>query len=250
MNHIRMDPGIYLNVFPVKVPEEVVQIMVASRASFQDLRSLRQRLTEAGKNAWVYADGDTVYGYGPDAAFLESQGFRKVSLRLTEIPRLATRMIIEGLVSVLRQEGYGILPRKGRQHVYHPEEFTWAVRGRVRVHRGYDLRALFWKDIRTDQLAFGLIVDIFWALRDDKNQPLNMRQIRQQYGYKVTITIGQIQGEYLPGSSKFNTEVARQRFQEHILPFVQSHPTFDLPCGGQARLLSQPVRVILGGEEQ
>lgn len=248
MNH--MDPGTYLNVFPVKVPEEVVQILSASRASFQDLRLLRQRLTEAGKNAWVYADGDTVYGYGPDAVCLESQGFRRASLRLTEVPRLATRMIIEGLVSVLRQEGYETLPRKGRQQVYHPEKFKWAVRGRVRVHRGYDLRVLFWKDINANQLAFGLIVDIFWALRDDKNQPLSMRQIRQQYGYNVTITIGQIQGEYLPSSSKFNTEVARQRFQEHILPFVQSHSKFELPCGGRARLLSQPVRVILGGEEQ
>ncbi|RLG69604.1 MAG: hypothetical protein DRO11_07515 [Methanobacteriota archaeon] len=164
-----MDPGIYLNVFPVKVPDEAVQVMTASRASFQDLRSLRQRLAEAGKNAWVYADGDTVYGYGLDAACLESRGFRKALLRLTEVPRLATRMVIEGLVSVLRREGYEILPRKGRQQAYHPEKFTWVVRGRVRVHRGYDLRALFWKDIHTDQLAFGLIADIFWVLRDDKN---------------------------------------------------------------------------------
>lgn len=250
MNHIHVDPGIYLNVFPVKVPEELVQIMTASRASFQDLRSLRQRLAEAGKNAWVYADGDTVYGYGPDAACLESQGFRKALLRLTEVPRLATRMIIEGLVSVLKQEGYEILPRKGRQQVYHPEEFTWAVRRKVRVHQGYELRTLFWKDIHTDQLAFGLIVDIFWALRDDKNQPLSMRQIRQQYGYNVTITIGQIQREYLAGSSKFNTEVARQRFHDHILPFVQSHSEFELPCGGRACLLPEPIRVILGGEER
>jgi hypothetical protein len=77
-----------------------------------------------------------------------------------------------------------------------------------------------------------------------------MRQIRQQYGYNATIAVGEIQGEYLPGSAKINTEVARQRLQDHILPFVQSHPEFNLPCGGKARLLPEPIRVILGGDEQ
>jgi len=250
MNHVLLNPGVYLNIFPVKVPENAVQIMTASRASFQDLRSIREYLAEEGKSAWVYAYNETVYGYGPDAACLESRGFQKTLLRLTEVPRLATRMVIEGIVNILRREGYEILPRKGRQQAYHPERFMWVIRERVRVHRGYDLRALFWKNIHTDQIAFGLIVDIFWALRDDKNQPLSMHQIRQQYGYNATITISQIQGEYLPGSSKLNTEVARQRFHEHILPFVQSHSEFDLPCGGRARLLLEPIRVILGEEER
>jgi len=250
MNRIHLDPGIYLNVFPLKLPEDALTIMTAPRALFQDLRPLRQRLIEAGRDTWVYADEDIVYGYGPDAASLETQGFQEASLRLVEAPRLATRVIVEGLVNALKAEGYEALPRKGRWQVYHPSQFTRVASGRVRVHRGYDLRASFWKDTVADQLAFGLIVDIIWALRDNTNQPLNMRQIRQQYGYSATIAIGQVQGEYLPRSSRLNTEVARQRFQEHILPFVQSHSKFDLPCGGRARLLPEPIRVILGGEER
>ena len=250
MNRIHLDPGIYLNVFPVEIPEDALTLMTAPRASFQDLRPLRHSLSEANTDAWVYADGDVVYGYGPDAASLETQGFQRSSLRLAEAPRLATRVIVEGVVNALRTEGYEPLFRKGRWQVYHPSQFTGIAGGRVRVHRGYDLRAFFWKDIVADQLAFGLIVDIVWALRDNTNQPLNMHQIRQQYGYGSTIAIGQVQGEYLPRSSRLNTEVARQRFQEHILPFVQSHSEFALPCGGRARLLSEPIRVILGGEER
>ena len=250
MNRVHLDPGIYLNVFPVKLPEDTLPIMTAPRTLFQDLRPLRQRLDKAGTDAWVYADGNLVYGYGPDAASLEAEGFREASLRLVEAPRLATRVIVEGLVNALTAEGYEALPRKGRWQVYHPGQSTEVAGGRIRVHRGYDLRASFWRDIVADQLAFGLIVDIIWALRDNANQPLNMRQIRQQYGYRATIAIGQVQGEYLPHSSRLNTEVARQRFQKHILPFVQNHSEFDLPCGGRARLFPEPIRVILGGEER
>ncbi len=252
MNRIHLDPGIYLNVFPVRIPEDEIPIMTARRDLFQDLRSLRQDLAKAGRNAWVYADGDVVYGYGSDAANLKEQGFQEESLRLVEVPRLASRIIIEGLVSTLKGEGYETLPRKGRWQVYHPSQFNGVAGRRIRVHRGYDLRAFFWRerDINTDQLAFGLIVDIIWVLRDNANQSLNMRQIGMQYGYNAIIAIGQVQGEYLPGSRRLNTEVARQRFQEHILPFVQSHSEFDLPCGGRARLLPEPIRVILGGEER
>lgn len=248
MNRIHLDPGIYLNVFPVEVPEDILTMVVAPRSSFQDLHAVRQSLLDAGKKAWVYADEDVVYGYGPDATSLE--GFQKTSLRLAEVPRLATRVVVEGLVNALRGEGYETLPRNGRWQLYNPVQFKEVDGGKIRVYRGYDLRTIFRKDVAIDQLVFGLIVDIVWILRNNNNQPINMRQIRQQYGYKATIAVGEIQGEYLPGSAKINTEVARQRFQEQILPFVHSHPEFDLPCGGKARLLPGPIRVILGGDEQ
>jgi len=255
MIRIHLEPGIYLNVFPVEVPDDTLTMVVAPRSSFQDLRALRQSLLKAEKKVWVYADGDVVYGYGPDAASLERQGFQKKDLRLVEVPRLATRIVADGLVNALKREGYERLPRKGRWHLYHPDQFKETAWGKIRVYRGYDLRTIFWKDVAIDELVFGLVIDIVWVLRDNNNQPLNMRQIRQQYGYKATIAVGEIQGEYLPGSvktnsAKINTEVARQRFREQILPFVQSHPEFDLPCGGRARLLPEPIRVILGGDEQ
>lgn len=250
MNRVHLDPGIYLNLFPVKIPEDPLLILIARRASFQDLHPLRKWLKETGRQAQVYADGEIIYGYGSDSESLEMGGFQKSLLRLAEAPRLATRLIAEGLVNTLRTEGYEPLFRKGRWQLYHPTQFTEVAGGKVRVHRGYDLRAFFWKDIVTDQLAFGLIVDIFWALRDNADEPLSLYQIRRQLGSDAAIAVGQAQGEYLPRSSRHNTEVARQRFQEHVLPFVQRHSEFDLPCSGQALLLPEPIRVILGDEEQ
>lgn len=250
MNPIQLDPGIYLNVFPVTLPDDPIPVVQANRASWTDLRPLREGIKN--RNVWVYADEKIVYGYGPDRAILKDYGFQETEVRLRETPRLATRLIVQGMVNLLRQEGYEALPRKGRWQLYHPNQFKEVAGGGIRVHQGYDLRAFFWKDIVSEQLAFGLIVDIIWALRDAENQPLNMRQIRQRYGYNAIVEVGQVQGEYLPGSksSKINTEVAHQRFRENILPFVQSHSEFKLHCGQLAQVRAEPIRVILGGEEQ
>ena len=245
-----LDPGIYTNIFPVEVPKEAIPMMQAPRSRFPDLRSLRQELLEKNQRAWVYAEGDTVYGYGPDAQILEKFGFQDVSLGLMEVPRLATRIIIEGFVNTLREQGYEIHFRKGHWQVYSPRKYTSVARGVVLVYRGYDLRPLFWKDLATGEITFGIIVDVTWAFRDNANQALNLAQIKRRYGGYVVLAIGQAQGEYLPGTRRLNTEVARQRLQEHVLPFVQKHLEFTLPCGGDAHLMPVPVRVVLGGEEQ
>ncbi len=249
---MRFDPGIYINIFPVKIPEEDIPIMVADRTLFRSLQELRQELNERGVNARVYAppEDNYVYGYGSDVKVLESYGFRETTLRLVNVPKLTTRLIIEGLLDALQNEGFKLYPRKGRSLVYHPDLFLEIENGRIRIHRGYDLRSFFWKDAATQQLAFGIIVDIFWLLRDKEGNPLNMRQIKELYGYSAVVAIAKVQGEYLPGTVKINTEVARQRFQEHILPFVTKHKEFNLPCGVKAELVPEPVRVILGGEEQ
>jgi hypothetical protein len=57
--------------------------------------------------------------------------------------------------------------------------------------------------------------------------------------------IGQIQDEFLT-DGKINTEVARLRLQNHILPWVREHSRFSLPCGGEATISTMPVRVIMG----
>jgi len=246
---MHFDPGIYVNIFPVKIPEEDIPIMVADRALFRSLQELRQELGERGVNARVYTppEDNYVYGCGSDAKVLESYEFREITLRLVNVPKLTTRLIIEGLLDTLQNGGFELYPKKGRSLVYHPELFLEIEDGRIRIHRGYDLRSFFWKDAATQQLTFGVIVDIFWLLRDKEGNPLNMRQIKDRYGYPAVVAIAQAQGEYLPGTVRINTEIARQRFQEHILPFVTEHKEFNLPCGVKVELVPEPVRVILGG---
>jgi len=244
----QLTPGIYLNIFPVNLPVEAVPVMQAPRSSFQDLRPLREELED--KNVWVYADGDLVYGYGPEMLQLEARGFDSATVQLVETPRLATRLIVEGLANALMADGYECFLRMGRWQAYSPTEFSEVAGGKVRVHQGYDMRAYFWRDLASDELVFGLILDINWLLRDSAGQPLSMRNMKQQYGSGIAVEIGRVQSEYLPRSNKINTEVARQRIQEHVLPVIRRYPEFDLPIGGRVSLLPEPVRVILGGDER
>jgi len=248
--NIHLDPGIYLNVFPISIPQNAFEIMKAPRGLFSNLQQLRQKLEGLGKKAWLYVDKDVVYSYGSDAGVLEKEGFQKTYLRLTTAPKLATHIITKGIVNTLIKDGYKTIPRKARLQLYHPNQFSKVADGNVRIYRGYDLRSIFWKDAATRQITFGLIVDVIWILRDSSNKPINMYKIRKQYGYQAVITIGQIQGEYLPNSNRINSEVARQRFRDHILPFVRRYSEFDLPWGGQARILPEPVRVILEDGKQ
>jgi hypothetical protein len=243
---VHLDPGIYLNLFPVLLPSDEVRFAVAARSLFPDLRPLRRDISAAEIDAQVYADGDRVYGYGPDAGFLKDRGFETVQIVLPVVPRLATRLIVEGIVNRLKAEGYETVPRKWRWQVFHPDQFTSVGGGGVRIHAGYDLGARYWRDAGANALAYGLCVDAVWSLRDCEGQPLNMRRIKQQFGSGVAVAIGRVEGEYLPQTNRINTEIARSRLLEYLLPFVEAHAEFDLPCGVQARLVPEPVRVVLG----
>jgi len=245
MNQAFLGPGIYLNLFPVDIPIEPVKLMIAERSQFTDLRPLREEIQEAGVELNVYGAGHKVYGYGQDCAWLKAKGFKDEQISLHDThPQLVAHCIGEGFLDALRPSGYEPLPRKARWEVFEWSEFIPILDGKVRVHKGFDLRAIWWHDVHR---MFGLIIDVSWAFRDERNQPLNSYLIRQRYGYATLIEVGQIQGEYLP-DRRINTEVSRQRLQEHILPFIQEHSKFDLPCGGKAVVQGEPVRVIVGRE--
>jgi hypothetical protein len=133
---------------------------------------------------------------------------------------------------------YGI----GRLLLFQTKPLATAAQGRLRVHLGYDLRGLSWRADVAEPWAFGVVLDVIWSVRDD-NGRASTPKIAE---YGAMAEIARIQGEFLPGTNRINTEVARQRFQEHIVPFVQRFAKFPLPCG-DARLDAEPVRVILGG---
>lgn len=73
-----------------------------------------------------------------------------------------------------------------------------------------------------------------------------MHQVAQ---LNAVTQVAQIQGEFLPRSSRINTEIGRQRLREQILPFIKGHPKFELPCQLTAQVSPQPIRIIIGGNE-
>lgn len=243
----RLDVGLYLNLFPVEVPAYPIRFLAADSSLHPDLRPLRDELTQLGKRVWVYADGDKVYGYGQDCDLLRSKHFYDTDITLPSRPRLTARMILDGFVDCIKQDNYTLLERKGRCEVLNLAEYQLTIDGNVRLYRGFDLRSLFLKDQETGELVFGLIVDVTYTLRDHSNESLNAHDIRERFGSTTLSEVRQIQGDLLP-SGRINTEVARQRLLNHILPFVHRFTEFQLPCGIKVSLHYEPTRIILGGQ--
>lgn len=236
-----LDPGIYTNIFQVYLPDQAVNVMTAPASRCPTLRDLREQM-QASRKIWVYRHEDTVIGYGPDSEWLASQRLVRQQIRLYDYPKWCSRMIVEGLVDLLKEQGYREWVGKGRTTLYEPQPFRQAAQGRLRVFRGYDLRSIHWW--KENQPLFGLIVDICWEIQDANGKRLSSPEIAQ---YNAMAEIAQIQEEFLPGN-RINPEASRLRLQNHILPFVQNNREFVLPCDKnvKATLDTVPLRVILG----
>lgn len=237
-----LDPGIYINIFRVQLPDTIVEIVTASASTQPALRDLRTQIQNSSRNIRVYLHDDIIFGYGPDWGALVDKGFERQQIRLYDYPKWCARMIVEGLVDRLKPQGYRERSGIGRIKTYESEPFGKAAQGRLRLFRGYDLRAIYWR--RNEQLLFGLVVDICWEIQDLSGKRLSTPEIAQ---YNAVSEIAQLQGEFLPGN-RTNPEVSRLRLQNQILPFVQQNNKFSLPCGSnvEALLSAIPLRVILG----
>ena len=234
-----LEPGLYTNVFEVVIPAKPVDVMVASTSHYPDLRPLRE---EIERNSWrcrVYRVRDQVFGYGGERNVLANKLFRATQLSVQNEPALCTRLILEGLSDQLRNKGYREWSRKARLTLYEPEPYQMAAGGNIQVYRGYDLRSIWWQ--QESQVRFGIVVDVRWEIQDTAGKRLNPTEIAR---YNAMMEIGQIQDEFLT-NGKINTEVARLRLQNHILPWVRDHSRFSLPCGGEATITTIPVRVIM-----
>jgi hypothetical protein len=242
--HSKIELGVYLNLFPADVPQDLVKVMVTDRSQYQNLQLLRDELKT--NKVQVYADNDKIYGYGDDSITLKEKGFNVIEICLYNTPYLTGRMILEGFLERVRQDNYEVIERKGRCEVFNWNEINFTRDGNVKVFRGFDLRSIFLLNHNNNKLIFGLVVDVTYALRDKTDQHLNFHVIRHKFGNKTLLEVRQIQGDLIP--TGINTEVARQRLLEHILPFVKRFSRFSLPCNLDVNLHHEPIRVVLGGD--
>jgi len=236
--------GLYVNLFPVQVPDDPIQLMAVDRSRYPDLRLLRDDLQRPGQMAWLYADGDKVYGYGRDCDILASRDFVKLEIRLEDAPSLTGRMVLEGFLERINREGYMPVWGKGRCRTFNWNRYQTTRDGQVRVCHGYDLRSLFLYDANTAKMVFGLVIDATYAFKDQAGEPLSPYEIRRRFGSQALRQVRQIQGDLIP--TGINTEVARQRLLEDVLPFVSRFPSFHLPCDVRVSLSPEPVRIVLG----
>lgn len=242
MGSVYLDPGSYVNIFMVFLPDECVDVVACLPSPCPSLNDLRKEINKEGWNVRIYKSDDFVLGYGQDTEQLLLKGFRRQELRLLDYPKWCTRLIMEGLTDHLTAQQYRMQPNKGRKRFCEPKPYQITTRGQLNVFRGYDLKVIYWR--RDRQPIFGLVVDIFWNIEEVNGRRLNSVEIAQ---YGASFEVAQIQGEYLP-SNRINPEASRLRLQNHILPFVAQHKEFALPLseGIKVTLNETPIRVILG----
>lgn len=247
--HEGVDAGVYTNIFDVVVPYYMVRFFSAPRSAVMDLKGFRELVKERGWHVRLYALGksDKVYGYGRDMDRLRDFGFTPEYVSLKESPRLTSHLILEGIADQLIKEGYDARFGWGRLMAFPTNKFRVATPSMVEVFQGYVVKSTFRRDQFNDELTFGLVIDVAWAFKDEHGQPLSPRQVRER---NAMYAVGCIQGEYLPGERRFNTEVSRQRLVEMLMPFARDHAVFKLPFGGNAELSSEPVRILIGGREE
>ncbi|MBC7094480.1 hypothetical protein [Thermococcus sp.] len=250
-----LDPGIYLNMFEVKLPEDpTVSIMISNFDRIQEqygtLKELKHKLEENGWQVYLYRDDKLVYGYGAGMDILKQYGFRNVSINLLETPKLTSRMILEGFVNELKTSGFSQLGKehKGRVELFDMSHPVTISNGEIFIYKGLDIRSIFLKDHETDDINFWIIVDITYLVRDKVGTPLNPQEIVRTYGREAYIQIKKIQGELL-SNGRINTMAPKERFKQ-IMSIIQNYSSaFDLPCGIQASLIKRPVSIVIGGEE-
>ncbi len=258
----RLDLGYYVNMFEVIVPEQEIEIMVCERSKYPSLKEFRNEIKENRKEVFVYAPqrSDKIYGYGPEMGWLSNKGFSSDRINLYEIPRLTGRMILEGVINKAMLMGfvffkfnqnvdiYQILDKnRGRLKIFKRKPEVTSD-GKVRVFTGYDLRVVFLRDPMENRLNFSLVVDITYSLRDEKDRPLNYRAIVLEFGPHTLREVRQIQRDLIP--TGINREVSRQRLNEDIIPFVEQLSEIELPCGLEAKITSEPCRIILGDKDE
>lgn len=243
---MKMDIGIYSNIFEVSVLDEAVNIMQVENSRYPVLRDLRSDINQHLPSTRVYCDHTTsfIYGYGDNAGGLTRYGFNSSEVELREVPKFTSRLILEGLSDRLQQDGFEATQGKGRLQAFNFDEPIPLSNPSLKFYRGYDLRSIYLFDQIERRLCFALIIDIAYTCRDSQNNPLNTHIIRERYGNSIVTEISQKQGELLP-TRQINLEASRQRLMDHILPFVREYSQFELPCGGEASLSQEPGRIIL-----
>lgn len=252
MGILGLDAGLYANIFEVELSNTLVNLMRVEHKKYPSLRELRQKLEERDLNAYVYADGDWVYGYGSDYLVLREYSFSEVDLDLKDVPKLTCRMILDGFLKEIKNRGFEKLERKrkveGRAKVFNFNK-PIRVNEQLSVYRGFDLRSIYLFDHFEEALCFGLIVDVTYTYRDSDGNTLNFREIVERFGSDALIKVRQVQKDLSP-ERRANLEVSRQRLLEDIIPFIREFSRFTLPCNVEVTISDIPSRIILTDEEE
>jgi hypothetical protein len=234
---------INVNIFRVNI-NNPLNLFKGERRKYPSLKGLRERFP-----CGFYADGDKVYACGKEASELVKIGFKATSKDPAEIPRTTCRMILEGFCNRFDLIGYSVESRRFVMQAFDVKNpISLSVR-ELRLLKGCEFRTVYLKDVLTNSLVFGLILDLRFKF-EYKGESCSYADIRRLISLKYSNVkarevIREIRvktGDLTP-SGRMNAQASKFRYENIIGIMKQVGDKIELPDGNQATVSLQPTSI-------
>ena len=236
---------IVINIFPVTISNPL-KLFEDERKKYQSLKELRENYSCS-----FYADGEKVYAYGKAASELTKIGFRALTKSPAEIPKTTCRIILEGFCNKLSLIGYKVEFRKFMTQAFDVKNPILLSLEGLRLLKGCVIRTIYLKDILTNSLVFGIILDLKFKI-EYKGGSCSYRDIRNiislSYGEskaREVIREIRVKTEDLTPSGKINTRASKFRYENILNIMKQIGSKIELPDGNEAIISLQPIPIII-----
>lgn len=160
-------------------------------------------------------------------------------------------MILEGFRDSLNSIGYNVESRRFKMQAFDVKNPMALSIGEVQLFRGCEFRTVYLKDILTNTLIFGIILDLRFKLEYNSRSCSYAelrRIITQSEGVERSRNlIREIRvktGDLTP-SGKVNAQASKFRYENILQIMRQIGEKIVLPDGNEAKISSQPTPIII-----
>jgi len=244
-----MYPGVYINLYEVKVNDEDLFLVKEERAKYPSLKELRDKIRECG----VYPVKDKIYGYGKDLSELRKVGFIDIKAKVFDLPQLTCKMILDGFSNNLEHSGYKVECFKFRMQAFDIKNPISLSLKEITLYPGCEFGTIFLMNPVNERLIFGIILDLKFKL-ELNGTPASYRDVRrfisEKYdevkAYQMIKEIRFNTGDITP-YGKRSSESSRFRMEKikEIIDRVKER--FELPNGIMATLIKEQIRIVEEG---
>jgi ribosomal protein S24E len=235
-----------VNIFSIFINDQL-NLLEDDRKKYHSLEDLRKHFT-----CNFYAEEDKVYAYGKTSPELSSIGFRPVRKTPQEIPKTTCRIILEGFCNRLASVGYSVEPRGFRMQAFDTKNPIPLNIKELVLLKGCELRTVYLKDVLSNNLVFGLIMDLKFKFEyEGKTSSYSdiRRNISQKYGFTVAQnTIREIRvktGDLTP-AGKVNAQSSKFHYDNILSIIKEVGNKIELPTHNEAIVSLQPTPIIIG----
>ncbi|MEM0049776.1 MAG: hypothetical protein QXW39_04485 [Candidatus Bathyarchaeia archaeon] len=236
--------GIFINIFPVYI-NNPLNLFEGEREKYPSINDLRKRFP-----CNFYVEGNKIYAYGGNSSDVLKIGFKSVSKYPKEIPKTTCRMILEGFCDKLSSIGYAIESQRFITRAFDIKNPVPLSVKEVLLLNGCEYRTVYLKDILTNTLIFGLIIDLKFKLEFQGNSCSYSgirKLISEKYDSMTATIIREIKvktGDLTP-TGKMNAQASQFRYEGIMNIMKQIGDKITLPNGNEAIIATEPTPIIM-----